>query len=104
MPDIDPAALSRSDSISGPAPVPLTLKVNGSSLPASQKASKSVSAAQRIDLEPLYTSLKAAVGELWGQYKEAVSLFLLGMYTNAVPGRFSRSLVNCLTRICAKVI
>lgn len=101
MPDIDPAALSRSDSISGPVPVPLTLKVNGTSLPASQKASKSANAAQRIDLEPLYTSLKAAVGELWGQYKEAVSLFLLGMYNNAIPRRFPPSLVNCLTRICA---
>ncbi|MCJ1300389.1 hypothetical protein MMC08_003186 [Hypocenomyce scalaris] len=78
MPDIDPAALSRSDSISGPASVPLTLKANGTSLPLSQKPPKSVNAAQRIDIEPLYTRLKAAVGELWGQYKEAVSLFLLG--------------------------
>jgi len=34
--------------------------------------------AQRIDLEPLYTALKATVGENWATYKEAISHFILG--------------------------
>lgn len=79
MPDIDPAALSRSDSVSASFPGPLSLKQpNGISALPSQKAIKTVSAAQRIDLEPYYTSLKAAVGEHFIKYKEAISLFILG--------------------------
>ncbi len=81
MPDIDPAALSRSDSITTAHPSSLSLKqVNSITAPPSQKASKTVSTAQRIDLEPLYTSLKAAIGDNWGKYKEAISLFVFGMY------------------------
>lgn len=80
MPDIDPAALSRSDSITTAHPASLSLKqVNGITAPLSQKAQKIVSTAQRIDLEPLYTSLKAAIGDNWAKYKEAISLFVLGM-------------------------
>lgn len=79
MPDIDPAALSRSDSISAAFPGALSLKQpNGTSALPSQKAVKTVSTAQRIDLEPYYTSLKAAVGENFAKYKEAICLFLLG--------------------------
>lgn len=79
MPDIDPAALSRSDSVSTSFPGPLSLKQpNGISALPSQKATRTVSAAQRIDLEPYYTSLKAAVGEHFAKYKEAISLFILG--------------------------
>lgn len=79
MPDIDPAALSRSDTISGPITASLTnSKLNGASVPLPLKTTKSPNTAQRIDLEPLYTSLKAAIGEHWGNYKEAISFFLLG--------------------------
>ena len=79
MPDIDPAALSRSDSISAAFPRTLSLKQsNGISALPSQKAVKTVNTAQRIDLEPHYTSLKAAIGENFAKYKEAISLFILG--------------------------
>lgn len=79
MPDIDPAALSRSDTISQPINTSLTnSKLNGAIVPLTLKTTKSPNTAQRIDLEPLYTSLKAAIGEHWGNYKEALSLFLLG--------------------------
>ena len=79
MPDIDPAALSRSDSISSAFPGTLSLKhPNGVSALPSQKAIKTVNAAQRIDLEPYYTSLKAAIGENFAKYKEAICLFILG--------------------------
>ncbi len=79
MPDIDPAALSRSDSISQPTLAPITTtKLNGSSAPSSQKTIKPTNSAQRIDLEPLYTALKAAIGDQWGTYKEAVNLLAIG--------------------------
>ncbi|KAI4138902.1 MAG: hypothetical protein L6R39_006557 [Caloplaca ligustica] len=79
MPDINPAALSRSDSIATSVLQPLnTSKINGASLPSSIKAQKPSNAAQRIDLEPLYTNLKAAVGDNWGKYVDAVGLFILG--------------------------
>ena len=81
MPDIDPAALSRSDSISSAFPGTLSLKQpNGTSAPPSHKAIKTVNTAQRIDLEPYYTSLKAAIGENFAKYKEAICLFILGDY------------------------
>lgn len=75
MPDIDPAALSRPSISSTPILPPKTLNS------ASQSAQKAVSKLipPRIDLEPLYTALKAAIGEHWATYKEAVGLFVLGM-------------------------
>jgi len=79
MPDIDPAALSRQDSISQPSTSLIINKTNGASATPAQKAPKAPNTVQRIDLEPLYTSLKAAIGDQWGKYKEATSLFVLGM-------------------------
>lgn len=78
MPDIDPAALSR-PSISSSTPI-LPPKAITVAAPSSQKVSKSSHVPPRIDLEPLYTALKAAIGENWGIYKEAVSLFVMGEY------------------------
>lgn len=79
MPDIDPAALSRADSIPQLASAPPgNSKVNGSTVPLSLKTAKSVTSAQRLDLEPIYTSLKAAIGDRWGEYKETMSLYILG--------------------------
>ena len=80
MPDIDPAALIQSESVATANPLSLSIKQpNGASAIPSQKPSKQVNTAQRIDLEPLYTSLKAAIGDNWGNYKEAISLYVLGM-------------------------
>jgi hypothetical protein len=69
---IDPAALSRSDSLSnskGAAP-------NGS---ASAKTSRALISVPRLELEHAYTDLKAAIGDKWAEYKESTALFLLGM-------------------------
>ena len=33
----------------------------------------------RVNLEPIYTQLKAALGEHWAEYKTAVNAFILGM-------------------------
>ena len=78
MPDIDPAALSRQDSISQPSNTLVISKGSSTTTAPSQKAPKASNSVPRIDLEPLYTSLKAAIGDQWGKYKEATSLFILG--------------------------
>ncbi len=79
MPDIDPAALSSRPSISLSTPVLKTITV---STPAAQKITKtSQIIPARIDLEPLYTSLKAAIGiEQWNTYKDACTQFILGPF------------------------
>ena len=81
MPDIDPAALSRAATTgSGNASTPiLPAKSLSTSVPSTQKAPKSGHIPLRIDLEPLYTALKLAIGENWGTYKDAISLFVMGM-------------------------
>ncbi|KAI9788933.1 MAG: transcriptional coactivator hfi1/ADA1 [Peltula sp. TS41687] len=78
-PDIDPAALSRP--AAGPqtsAPLVPPVKPGSATVLSSQKSSKLVSFGPRIDLEPIYTALKATIGEHWLAYKEAISLFVLG--------------------------
>ncbi|KAF7175333.1 hypothetical protein CNMCM7691_007924 [Aspergillus felis] len=72
---IDPATLSRTDSASTAtassktaAPGPVT----------TQKSTKALISVPRLDLEPIYTELKAAIGENWAEYKESTTLFLLG--------------------------
>lgn len=83
MPDIDPAALSR-PSISLTTPV-----LSNKSLPVAPGSSK-VKTSQiipaRIDLEPLYTALKQAIGsEQWVIYKEALTQYLIGALALAPP-------------------
>ncbi|KAI0833105.1 transcriptional regulator of RNA polII, SAGA, subunit-domain-containing protein [Hypoxylon sp. FL0890] len=81
MPDIDPAALSRpSVSLSTP-----TLKSITVSAPTTQKVTKtSQIIPARIDLEPLYTALKSAIGnEQWNTYKESTTQFILGRLNQA---------------------
>ena len=77
MPDIDPAALSRPATT--PTGVPLTpAKALPSASLSASKAPKTHAMATRIDLEPLYTDLKSAVGDNWSTYKRAIGLFVLG--------------------------
>ncbi|KAI0407607.1 transcriptional regulator of RNA polII, SAGA, subunit-domain-containing protein [Xylaria palmicola] len=82
MPDIDPAALSSRPSVGLSTPV---LKQITVSTPATQKITKtSQIIPARIDLEPLYTSLKAAVGiEQWNTYKDATTQFISGRLNQA---------------------
>ena len=77
--DIDPAALSRSDSIATATPAALSLsKTNGAPPPLTTKNAKAANTVQRIDLEALYSSLKAAIGDHWERYKQALSEFIIG--------------------------
>jgi transcriptional coactivator HFI1/ADA1 len=76
MPDIDPAALSRPSIISTtPILPPKTISASSQIIP---KVSKSNHVPARVDLEPLYTALKLAIGEHWATYKESISLFVMG--------------------------
>jgi hypothetical protein len=70
---IDPAALSRTDSASNPA------KSATQSAQTTVKSSRALISVPRLDLEHSYTDLKAAIGDKWAEYKEATALFLLGM-------------------------
>ncbi|KAI9368946.1 transcriptional regulator of RNA polII, SAGA, subunit-domain-containing protein [Aspergillus egyptiacus] len=72
---IDPAALSRNDSASAAI---TTSKSAVPSAPANQKSTKALISVPRLDLEPIYTELKAAIGDKWTEYKETTTLFLLG--------------------------
>lgn len=78
MPDIDPAALSR-PSVSLSTPI-LSNKTPAGSISGAPKIAKSSQIIPaRIDLEPLYTALKAAIGnEKWAIYKESTTEFLIG--------------------------
>ncbi|TVY29555.1 Transcriptional coactivator [Lachnellula hyalina] len=76
MPDIDPAALSRPAISTTPILPPKT--ISASSAPSAPKPSKLSHVPPRIDLEPLYTALKQAIGEHWTTYKESISLFVMG--------------------------
>ncbi|KOS20410.1 Transcriptional coactivator hfi1 [Escovopsis weberi] len=78
MPDIDPAALSRpSVNLSTPILATKTLAVAAPGSTKAPKTSQIIPA--RIDLEPLYTALKAAISpEQWLVYKESTTEFLTG--------------------------
>lgn len=85
MVDINPAALSR-PSVSLSTPILATKSINVS-VPPLQKPKTSQLIPARIDLEPIYTALRANIGlEQWNVYKEAVSNFLVGLYSpNLLP-------------------
>lgn len=83
MPAIDPAALSRPEPISTADPASLLLskaQAHGITALPLQKVARTATNVQRIDLEPLYTSLKTAIGDNWTAYKEAIGLFVLGKH------------------------
>ncbi|CAL3967546.1 hypothetical protein PZA11_003817 [Diplocarpon coronariae] len=75
MPDID---IDPSTLISQSKPILPPAKAISASVPSVPKSSKSNHVPPRIDLEPLYTALKSAIGEQWGVYKESISLFVMG--------------------------
>lgn len=69
---IDPAALSRTDSTSN------STKSAASNAAVTAKSSRALVSVPRLDLEYAYTDLKAAIGDKWAEYKESTALFLLG--------------------------
>ncbi|KAM0287470.1 hypothetical protein ACHAQH_000423 [Verticillium albo-atrum] len=83
MPDIDPAALSR-PAIGLTTPVLSNKSITVSALGALKTGKTSQIIPARIDLEPLYTALKQAIGaEHWAIYKESLTQFLIGRLNQA---------------------
>ena len=61
--------LAISPTLSSKTPLPLT--------PITQKNGRIP--VPRVDLEPIYTQLKASLGDQWNDYKAATNAFILGM-------------------------
>jgi transcriptional coactivator HFI1/ADA1 len=49
------------------------------SAPVQKPLKPAITTAPRIDVEPIYTALKSAIGEHWQLYKATVAEFVLGM-------------------------
>ncbi|AEO57038.1 hypothetical protein MYCTH_2302759 [Thermothelomyces thermophilus ATCC 42464] len=83
MVDINPAALSRpSINLSTPVLSKQSINVSVPSIHKAPKTSQLIPA--RIDLEPIYTALKASIGaEQWPTYKETITNFLIGRLNQA---------------------
>lgn len=73
---IDPAALSRPDASS--VAIASSSKTAAPGNLTNQKTTKALISVPRLDLEPIYTELKAAIGDNWTEYKQSTGLFLLG--------------------------
>ena len=75
---MNPADLSLtiSPSLTKATPAPLAPTAKNNVPPAKEKIA-------RIDLEPVYTALKAALGDAWPEYKRALSDFVLGALLTA---------------------
>ena len=87
MPDIDPTSLHQPESIQtslNPSALSLTKPNAISTTAPAPKTSKTITALgpQRVDIEPIYTSLKAAIGENWLEYKKAIGKFVIGAYSS----------------------
>lgn len=83
MPDLDPMALSRSST--SPTPSQSSKSQNLQTQNVCRSVKQGVGPPPpRINLEPLYMALKGAVGEHWGEYKEAISKFLSGACDEAL--------------------
>jgi len=77
---MNPADLIRNDSL---PQLDATPPLSSKTLPGSATATKSVKTAfvaPRVDTEPIYTQLRAALGDHFAEYKAALSAFFLGMY------------------------
>lgn len=88
---IDPAALSRTDSASNGVQ---SSKTVAAAAAASQKSTKALISVPRLELESVYTDLKAAIGDNWGEYKQSTTLFLLGKLCHSLL-LLAISLANC---------
>ncbi|RMZ75076.1 hypothetical protein DV737_g5470, partial [Chaetothyriales sp. CBS 132003] len=73
----NPAALTRSDTITSAA-APKNTVPGSSSASSGAKAAKSAHSYPRIDFEPLYTELKSLIADHWHIYHDALTRFIQG--------------------------
>ncbi len=97
MVDINPAALSRpSISLSTPVLSNKSINVSAPSIHKAPKTSQLIPA--RIELEPIYTTLKASIGaEQWPTYKETITNFLIGTALQTTTHQGQLVNINMLT-------
>ncbi|KAI9688285.1 MAG: transcriptional coactivator hfi1/ADA1 [Bogoriella megaspora] len=77
---MNPADLQRTDTISHYGSATPSLASKG--LPPASKPSKpEEKKTPRVDVEPIYTGLKQAIGENWAKYKDAIGGFVQGHLT-----------------------
>lgn len=102
MPDIDPAALSRpAVSLSTPTLSNKTLSITAPGSGKPVKTSQIIPA--RIDLEPVYSALKGAIGgEKWLVYKESTTEFLTGRASLCLDIVMHRVLLTLYKAVSAK--
>ncbi|KAF3480307.1 uncharacterized protein GIQ15_05654 [Arthroderma uncinatum] len=74
---IDPAALTGTTDFASVVSASTT-KAASVAPPITQKTTKALISVPRLDVEPIYTELKGAIGDGWTEYKQATTLFLLG--------------------------
>lgn len=81
---MDPAQFQRQDlslsQLDGPTDTP-TSKAFQTPVSAKANGKMGGSNAPRIDTEPIYTAIKAALGEGFGTYRDAIASFVLGVYS-----------------------
>lgn len=87
---IDPAALSRTDSSN-------QAKSAASNPSTTVKSSRTLPSVPRLDLEQTYTELKTAIGDKWAEYKESTAFFLLGMKLISSIALFHLYMAVCLS-------
>ena len=80
MENINSTTLNRLESVGTANPSPSHSNDNEVSALPVQEATQTVNTAQRIDLESVYTSLKAALASNWEIYKNSISLFVRGRF------------------------
>lgn len=74
--------------------------MSAKTLPGALKTKPVANTVPRVDTEPIYTQLKAAVGEQWGEYKTALSAFMMGM-ADSTASKISDTSVHYLLRVVA---
>jgi transcriptional coactivator HFI1/ADA1 len=86
-----PATVTSAELHGSPPPIGLSLKQIAGQANGTPKPLKPVSTnAPRIDVEPLYTQLKSAIGDNWPLYKLSVAEFAIGMISSSEYGICNR--------------
>ncbi|KAF2157878.1 hypothetical protein K461DRAFT_290149 [Myriangium duriaei CBS 260.36] len=94
---MNPADLHRIELPNLDATPPLSAKALPGSAILPGKNAKLPTTIPRIDTEPIYAALKAAIGEHWTDYKTALSSFLLGKLNQAELTRILTPILSSST-------
>jgi hypothetical protein len=90
-------SLSRTDSLGGGpfTPTMSSKQLNGSLSSNGGGMRMGRTGPQRIDLEPIYTALKQAIGDKMGLYRDSVGAYMMGEFAGSVWLWWSIMAVTC---------